>query len=301
MGDTFAALAETGPLLLAIGAAALAGLVSFLSPCVLPLVPGYLSYVTGLAGSDLEQRPTAESRAEDIVDTGAERTADIDAERAVESGADPALDEDGGVALATRPTRTSGAVRGRVLAGTLLFIAGFTVVFTLTAVLVTAVGQALFTQKRPLEIGIGIVIMVLGLSYLGLIPGLQREVRIQRLPAAGLLGAPVFGAVFALSWVPCVGPTLSAVIGMGTASGQADRAAVLAVAYCLGLGLPFIVFGLGFHRLLGLFRTVRRNSRWVTRIGGALLIAIGLALVTGGWQDLVIWLQTTVGVGEVSI
>jgi cytochrome c-type biogenesis protein len=274
MGETFADLAESGPLLLAIGAAALAGLVSFLSPCVLPLVPGYLSYVTGLAGSDLEQR-----RADQV---------------APEAGG-------GGVAVAARPTRTAGAVRGRVLAGTLLFIAGFTVVFTLTAVLVTAVGQALFAQKRPLEIAIGIVIIVLGLSYLGWIPGMQREVRIQRLPAAGLLGAPVFGAVFALSWIPCVGPTLGAVVGMGTVSGQADRAAVLAVAYCLGLGLPFVVFGLGFHRLLGLFRAVRRNSRWVTRVGGALLIVIGLALVTGGWQDLVIWLQTTFGVGEVNI
>ena len=206
----------------------------------------------------------------------------------------------GGVVAATRVT-SRPVVWGRVLAGTLLFIAGFTAVFTLTAVLVTALGQALFAQKRPLEIVIGAVIILLGLSYLGLVPGMQREFRIRRLPAAGLLGAPVFGAVFALSWVPCVGPTLGAVLGMGTASGQADRAAVLAVAYCLGLGLPFVAFGLGFHRLLGLFRAIRRNSRWVTRIGGALLIAIGLALVTGGWQQVVIWLQTTVGVGEVSI
>ncbi|GIG91061.1 cytochrome c biogenesis CcdA family protein [Plantactinospora endophytica] len=289
MGESFAELAVNGPVLLAIGAAALAGLVSFLSPCVLPLVPGYLSYVTGLAGSDLEQRRAATDRADDA------------------PGGEPADDAPGGesagggLAVATRPARTPRAVRGRVLAGTLLFIAGFTVVFVLTAVLVTALGQALFAQKRPLEIAIGVVIVLLGLSYLGLVPGMQREFRIRRLPAAGLLGAPVFGAVFALSWVPCVGPTLGAVVGMGTASGQADRAALLAAAYCLGLGLPFVVFGLGFSRLLGLFRAVRRNSRWVTRVGGVLLIVIGLALVTGGWQDLVIWLQTTFGVGEVSI
>ncbi|MGI5211457.1 cytochrome c biogenesis CcdA family protein [Plantactinospora sp. CA-290183] len=290
MGATFAELAEGGPLLLAVGAAALAGLVSLLSPCVLPLVPGYLSYVTGLAGSDLEQRGSAEQGAG--TGPGAGNTA---------SGGAGAVGA-GAVGVATRPARTARlAVHGRVLAGTLLFIAGFTVVFTLTAVLVTAAGRALFEQKRPLEIVIGAVIVVLGLSYLGVVPGMQRELRIRRLPAAGLLGAPVFGAVFALSWVPCVGPTLGAVIGMGTASGQADRAAVLAVAYCLGLGLPFVVFGLAFHRLLGLFRAVRRNSRWVTRVGGALLILIGLALVTGGWQDLVIWLQTTFGVGEVSI
>ncbi|MFY1673818.1 cytochrome c biogenesis CcdA family protein [Plantactinospora sp. WMMB334] len=303
MGETFAELARSGPVLLAIGAAALAGLVSFLSPCVLPLVPGYLSYVTGLAGSDLERRRAATDPAPGGV--RADRVPDGAPADRVSVGAPAGGGESvgSGVAVVAGPAtrQTSGMVRGRVLAGTLLFIAGFTAVFTLTAVLVTAAGQALFAQKRPLEIGIGLVIIVLGLSYLGLVPGMQREFRIRRLPSAGLLGAPVFGAVFALSWVPCVGPTLGAVVGMGTVSGQADRAAVLAVAYCLGLGLPFVAFGLGFDRLLGLFRAVRRNSRWVTRVGGALLIVIGLALVTGGWQDLVIWLQTTVGVGEVSI
>lgn len=273
MGETFAKLAESGPLMLAVGAAALAGLVSFLSPCVLPLVPGYLSYVTGLAGADLEGRAAGESRGPLLSDS-------------VVLGA---------------PPNTAVAVKGRVLAGTLLFIAGFTAVFVLTAILVAGIGTALFEHRRPLQIGVGVLVILLGLAFLGLLPGTQREFRITRLPAAGLLGAPVFGAVFALSWVPCVGPTLAAVLGMATASGQTDRAALLAVAYCLGLGLPFVAFGLGFRRLLGLFRAVRRNSRWVTRIGGALLILIGLALLTGGWQNFVIWLQTTVGVGEVSI
>ncbi|MEV1288235.1 cytochrome c biogenesis protein CcdA [Micromonospora sp. NPDC049679] len=269
MGQTFRDIATSGPLLLAIGAAALAGLVSFLSPCVLPLVPGYLSYVTGLAGSDLDA---------------------ASANRVPPGGAP--------IAVAQRSVRQ---VKGRVLAGTLLFIGGFTVVFTLTAIVVTTAGKALFTHRRPLEIGIGLLIIVLGLAFLGLVPGMQREFRIHRLPAAGLLGAPVFGAVFALSWVPCVGPTLGAVIGMATASGQTDRAVVLAVAYCLGLGLPFVIFGLGFQRLLGLFTTIRRNSRWVTRVGGALLILVGLALLTGGWGSFLIWLQTTVGPGTVSI
>ncbi|MCG5469959.1 cytochrome c biogenesis protein CcdA [Micromonospora sp. LAH09] len=272
MGETFRELALSGPLLLAIGAAALAGLVSFLSPCVLPLVPGYLSYVTGLAGADLEGR---------------------------RPGSDPAP-ATGGVAVKERVARV-GAVKGRVLAGTLLFIAGFTVVFVATAILFAGIGKVFFEYERQLEIVVGALIIVLGFGYLGMIPALQREFRISRLPSAGLLGAPVFGAVFALSWVPCTGPTLGAVMGMATASGQSDRAVVLAVAYCLGLGIPFIVFGLGFQRLLGVFRAVRRNSRWVTRVGGALLILIGLALVTGGWQSFVIWLQTTVGVGEVSI
>jgi cytochrome c-type biogenesis protein len=271
MGETFQGLVEGGPLLLAVGAAVLAGLVSFLSPCILPLVPGYLSYVTGLAGADLDA-------------SGA-------GPRASGAGA-------GAVAVATRSVR---AVKGRVLAGTLLFIAGFTVVFTLSAILFATVGKALFVHRRALEIGIGLLIILLGIAFLGLVPGMQREFRIHRLPAAGLLGAPVFGAVFALSWVPCVGPTLGAVLGLATVSGETDRAALLAVAYCLGLGLPFVIFGLAFQRLLGVFTAIRRNSQWVTRVGGALLVLIGVALVTGGWINFVIWLQTNVGVGEVSI
>ncbi len=249
MGDTFAGIAESGPLLLAIGVAAVAGLVSFLSPCVLPLVPGYLSYVTGLAGADLD----------------------------------------------------SGVRRGRVLAGTLLFIAGFASVFVLTSVLLAGVGRALLRHERVVEVVIGSLIIVLGAAFVGLIPGLQREWRIHRLPAAGLVGAPVFGAVFALSWSPCLGPTLGAVLGLATVGGSTGRAVILAIAYCLGLGCPFIAFGLGFRRLLGVFRAVRRNSVWVTRIGGALLIVVGIALVTGGWDDFVIWLRATVGVGEVSV
>ncbi|WP_089154592.1 cytochrome c biogenesis CcdA family protein [Micromonospora sp. NBS 11-29] len=285
MGETFAQLAESGPLLFAVGAAALAGLVSFLSPCVLPLMPGYLSYVTGLAGADLEVR------------RGPRLTDSVEAGPPLNSGTGG-----GGVGVATRaPGRSAAAVKGRVLAGTLLFIAGFTAVFVATAILFSGVGKLLFRYERPLEIVIGALVVVLGLGYLGVIPGMQREFRIRALPAAGLLGAPVLGAVFALSWLPCTGPTLGAVLGMAVTEGGTDRAVVLAVAYCLGLGLPFVVFGLGFQRLLGVFRAVRRNSRWVTRVGGALLIVIGLALVTGGWQNVVIWLQTHVGVGEVSI
>ncbi|NES15810.1 MULTISPECIES: cytochrome c biogenesis CcdA family protein [Micromonospora] len=283
MGETFRQLAESGPLLLAVGAAALAGLVSFLSPCVLPLMPGYLSYVTGLAGADLERKgPLLTPQ--------------------VEEGPPANASSGGGVAVAALPqARGAVAVKGRVLAGTMLFIAGFTVVFTATAILFSGVGKLLFQHERTLEVVIGALVVLLGLGYLGVVPGMQREFRIHRLPAAGLLGAPVLGAVFALSWMPCTGPTLGAVLGMATVDGRTDRAVLLAVAYCLGLGVPFVVFGLGFHRLLGVFRAVRRNSRWVTRIGGALLILIGLALVTGGWQDFVIWLQTHVGVGEVSI
>ncbi|WP_306210868.1 cytochrome c biogenesis CcdA family protein [Actinoplanes sp. RD1] len=247
MGDTFADVAGSGPLLLAVLVAAVAGLVSFLSPCILPLVPGYLSYVTGLAGSDLDDR-----------------------ER-----------------------ETGTRVKGRILAGTSLFVLGFAIVFTLTTTLVANVGKVLLTHKETLDIVLGVLIIVLGLAFLGVIPGLQREVRIHKLPNAGLIGAPIFGAIFALSWMPCVGPTLGAVLGLATRAGQTDRAVVLALAYSLGLGVPFVLFGLFFRRLLGVFKAIRRNSRWVTRIGGALLILVGIALVTGGWNSFLIWLLTT--------
>jgi cytochrome c-type biogenesis protein len=263
MGETFADTASNGPLLLAIAAAALAGLVSFLSPCVLPLIPGYLSYVTGLAGSDL------------------------DASTATPDGADGG---GGGVALATKPQVGN---RGRILAGTSLFVLGFAVVFTLLATLVANIGITLMSHKRVLDIVLGVLVIILGLAFLGVVPGMQREFRIHRLPNAGLIGAPVFGALFALSWMPCVGPTLGAVLGLATRAGQTDRAVVLALAYSLGLGIPFVLFGLFFRRLLGVFKAVRRNSRWVTRVGGGLLIIVGVALVTGGWNNFLIWLVTT--------
>jgi cytochrome c-type biogenesis protein len=167
------------------------------------------------------------------------------------------------------------------------------------AILVAGVGRFVFQHTRALEVGGGVFIILLGLAFLGIVPGAQRQWRISRLPAAGLLGAPVFGAVFALSWIPCVGPTLGAVLTLASVAGQTDRAVALAVAYCLGLGLPFVAFGLAFRRLLGVFAGLRRNSRWVTRVGGALLIGIGLALVTGGWNEFIIWLRGTVGDGDV--
>ncbi len=237
-----------GPLIVALGIAALAGLVSFLSPCVLPLVPGYLSYVTGLVGADLD---------------------------------DPR--------------------RGRVLAGVALFTAGFSAVFITISVLAAQAGRLLLQYDRVVQIAVGVLIIVLGVAFLGLIPGLQNEWRVHHLPRAGLLGAPVFGAVFALSWVPCLSPTLAAVLGLAGVGGNTGRAVVLALGYCIGIGLPFLIFGLGMRRLAGVVKAIRRNSRWVTRAGGVMLIAVGLALVTGAWADFVTWLRVTVGVGSVFI
>jgi cytochrome c-type biogenesis protein len=258
MGSSFASIASSGPLLAAIGVAALAGLVSFLSPCVLPLVPGYVSYVTGMAGADLDAALGTDPRGRAVPRTGG-----------------------------------MGA-RGRIVAGTLLFVAGFTVVFTLASVVAAQAGRALLVHQRVEEVAVGTVIVVLGFAFLGLIPGLQHDLRLRRLPAAGLIGAPLLGAVFGLSWSPCLGPTLLAVLGLATQGGT-GRAVTLAVAYCLGLGLPFLAFGLGLRRLLGVFATVRRHSRWVTRFGGALLILVGVALLSGAWDHFVTWLRAAAG------
>lgn len=238
----------SGPLPLALAVAALAGLVSFLSPCILPLVPGYLSYVTGLVGADLDHPR-----------------------------------------------------RGRVVSGVALFTAGFSAVFITVSVLAAQAGRLLLRYDRVVQVVVGLLIIGLGVAFLGLIPGLQNEWRVHKLPQAGLLGAPVFGAVFALSWVPCLSPTLAAVLGLAGVGGSTGRAVVLAIGYCLGIGVPFLVFGLGLRRLAGVVRLIRRNSRWVTRIGGAMLILVGLALVTGAWSEFVTWLRVTVGVGSVAI
>ena len=255
MGEQFAGIAHSGPLLLAVVVAAVAGLVSFLSPCILPLVPGYLSYVTGLAGADLD-------------------------------------------AALHRPT---AAARGRLALGVFGFIVGFTAVFTLMGIFASTVGVVLLGHERVIQVVAGVLVIGLGLAFAGLIPGLEREWRIRRLPAAGLASAPVLGAVFAISWVPCIGPTLGAVLTLAATEGSAGRAATLTVAYCLGLGLPFLAFALGFRRLIGLRQAIRRHNAWVTRIGGVMLALVGLALVTGVWDSLMTWFKVTIGPGTVPL
>lgn len=286
----FAALVSDGPLLAAVAVSALAGLVSFLSPCMLPLVPGYVSYLTGIAGADLDAAVGVDPKGRPVAD-GA-----VDVATAAAGGAPAKVAVARGLGTVGR-TR----VRGRVLAGGVLFVGGFTTVFTVIGFAVGGLGQALLEYQPVLERVVGALIVGLGLAFLGVVPGLARDVRIRWLPRSGLAGAPVLGAVFGLGWVPCVSPTLAAVQGLAYVQGGAARGALLSVAYGLGLGLPFIAFGLGFRRLLGAFAAVRRHSVWVTRLGALLLVAVGLLLLTGVWNDLMIWLRGVVGPGEIGI
>jgi cytochrome c-type biogenesis protein len=257
VAETFVETVTDGPLLLALPVAAAAGLVSFLSPCVLPLVPGYLSYVTGLSGAELgDDRPPAPPA--------------------------PGPAEPGGVAVET-PAQPA-VRRGRVLAGSLLFVAGFSAVFVTSGALFGYLGAELFQYRAVLDRVLGALVVVLGLSFLGLLPAAQRTVKLSWLPGRGLLGAPLLGVLFGVGWTPCLGPTLAAVQTLAYTQASAGRGAVLTAAYCAGLGIPFVLTGLAFRRALGAFAVVRRHYALVMRVGGGLLVVVGLLLLSGLWE-----------------
>ena len=264
MGETFAGLVTDGPLLVAAAVAALVGLISFASPCVLPLVPGYLSYVAGLAG------------------TGAPAPA-VHSGGPVPSGA-------GGAATAVRTdTRTP---RGRMVLGAVLFVLGFSLVFVTFATAFGGLGRLMLEYSVVLDRVFGVVTVLVGLAFLGRLPLLQRTKKLSVRPAAGLAGAPLLGIVFGLGWTPCLGPTLAAVYSLALTEATAARGAVLGVAYCLGLGVPFVLVALGARWALGATGFLRRNARTVTRIGGAVLVVVGLLLLTGAWAELMSWLRS---------
>ncbi len=267
----------SGSLLLAFPLAVAAGLVSFLSPCVLPLVPGYLSYVTGLTGADI----------------AAER--DRAATSAVTASGGSGVGAEAGGSATTTAAVPADAVLARrrwsMLAGSVLFIAGFSAVFVAVGTFVGGVGGLLLDYAEPVTRVLGAVTVLLGLAFMGVLPGLGREFRFRRLPAAGLLGAPVLGVLFGLGWTPCIGPTLAAVQTLAFQEGTAVRGAVLSLAYCAGLGAPFVVAALLYRRALGAFSVVRRYYRAVTAAGGAMLVALGLLLLTGLWDAMTAGLQ----------
>jgi len=259
VADSFVSAVTDGSLLVAAPVAVVAGLVSFLSPCVLPLVPGYLSFVTGLSGAELGEQ-------------AAPRTPGP-----------------------TRPTegdlleRTEAPVRrGRVLLGASLFVLGFSAVFVTSGALFGGLGSLLLEHQRAVDRVLGVLTVVMGLAFLGVIPGMQREVRLHRLPNPGLAGAPLLGVLFGVGWTPCLGPTLAAVQTLAYREASAGRGALLTAAYCLGLGVPFLLTAVAMRRALGAFAVVKRHYAVVMRVGGGLLVVVGLLLVSGLWTDLMV-------------
>jgi cytochrome c-type biogenesis protein len=239
MVEWFQQVAGSGALVLAIPVAMIAGLVSFFSPCVLPLLPGYLSYASGLSGAEIA---------------------------------------------------AGDARRGRLVAGAALFVLGFSVVFVSLGVLSGSVSRFFFVNARAFDIVLGVLAILLGLAFIGLVPLLQRDVRIHRVPAVGLAAAPVLGFLFGLGWAPCIGPTLGVILTLAATESEA-RGGLLLAAYSLGLGIPFLLAALAWRRAMTAFAVIRRHQRWVTSIGGGFLIVIGVLLLTGLWAQAVTWLQ----------
>lgn len=227
-----------------------AGVVSFASPCVVPLVPGYLSYMTGLSGAELRAEPA------------------------------------------------KGGGRLRVAGGGLLFTLGFAIPFTLIGLIGGTLSFALGT--RPWQIAMGLVVMLLGVAFTGLLPFdlLRREARLTNSAIdRGLLGALPLGFVFGVGWTPCIGPALAAIfaISASTGGGSPARGGVLAFVYALGLGLPFVLLGVLFHRAGRALGFLQRHARSLQVAGGVLLILVGLAIATGAWDAFITWLRPLVG------
>ena len=246
----FTQIAAAGPLLLALGVCLLAGLVSFASPCVVPLVPGYLSYLAAVVGvSEGEAQPGA--------------------------------------------VKAPPSARWRVAGSAALFVAGFTTVFVLGTVAVLGMTTTLITNQVLLQRIGGVLTIVMGLVFVGLIPALQHPARFSPRQLTTVAGAPLLGAVFALGWTPCLGPTLSGVITVAAATDGANvaRGIVLTIAYCMGLGIPFVLLAFGSAGAMSGLGWLRRHSRGIQIFGGALLIAVGAALVTGVWNDFISWLR----------
>jgi cytochrome c-type biogenesis protein len=242
----FAETAAAGPLLVAVGISVLAGLVSFASPCVVPLVPGYLSYLAAVVGVE---------------------------------------DEPGAVAVRTARLRVAGAAA--------LFVAGFTAVFLMGTVAVLGMTTTLLVNQLLLQRIGGVVTIVMGLVFVGFIPALQRDTRFTPRRVSTIGGAPLLGAVFALGWTPCLGPTLTGVIAVASATEGANmaRGIMLVLAYCLGLGIPFVLLAFGSARAMHGLGWLRRHARAIQIFGGVLLILVGTALVTGLWADFISWVR----------
>lgn len=238
----------TGSMLAAIPVALIAGLISFASPCVLPLLPGYVGYVSGMTGA--------------------------------------AADRSG--VRAKAPTR-------KVAGGLALFVAGFTTVFVGLGIAFASIGYALAPYVSIITRVLGVLVILMGLAFAGWLPFAQSEKRLRIDMASGQVGAFVLGVVFGLGWTPCIGPTLSAVLTLALDGAHLWRGAILALAYCLGLGIPFIVLGALFARSTKVLSAMRRHRVTLMRLGGVLLIVLGLLLVSGLWDSVTAWLQGIIG------
>jgi len=277
-------LVSSGPLLLAMPVAAAAGAVTFLSPCCLPLVPGYLSYVTGMSGIGAQDAGNQQASA---------ALASAQPVGARSAGAQPAGTGPGS-AGAPPAGVPAPPPRSRVVAGTALFVLGFSALYTSYGLAFGSLGTVLKSHQQMLTQVLGVLTILLGLLFAGVFDRFMFTGRILRpsmRPRAGLAGAPLLGVLFGLGWSPCIGPTLTAVLTLAETSGTAARGAFLAFVYCLGLGIPFLIVALAFQRGMRAFGFARRHARLITAIGGGMLVLVGVLEVTGLWTSAITWMQ----------
>lgn len=273
IGETFASTVASGPLLLALGACILAGLVAFASPCVVPLVPGYMAYLSSVVGA--EKPPVTVEQARQRQESFKQGTVG-----------------GGTTTLPREEIRTARSDRRRVVGASLLFVAGFTVVFVALSAMVLGTVQYLAPQQQLIERVGGVITILMGLVFIGMVPALQRDTRLQPKAVSTWVGAPTLGAVFAVGWTPCMGPTLAAALSVAAGSGMGGgRGVLLIVAYCFGLGLPFVLFAFGSTWAIRTVGWLQRNSRRIQIFGGIMLIIVGVLLLTGVWALFVDWLR----------
>lgn len=228
-----------GNLLLALPIALLAGLISFASPCVLPLLPGYFGYLGSLSTAEKDNR-------------------------------------------------------GRLMVATLVFITGFSLIYIAYGALFGALGAWLLQWRGTITLIAGIIIIVMGLAFIGLVPFLNNTVQPTFKKRKGLLGALFLGLTFGLTWVACVGPVLSAIQALSLDSGSPLRGAILGFVYCLGLGLPFLLLAWGFGWATSAVQFMRKHVRLINIAGGVMLVLLGVLMVTGLWNALIDSLQAVI-------